>query len=548
MNSHSEYSVPKQIGRRNLHPCLVWLTALATAFSLSANLQAQTDNFDTGTDSGWSKITSPDFQATYSFPADGFGGHAYRLQGLPPPGFIADANTARAVAYRTDRLYTNFFVAADIVAWDSAHTNGLVFGLLARANPATIASGLMDGAMFVIEINRFRDATGSRGRAHVMSLNSGLAGAVAGLAEFTIVPGRNYRLTFSGVGNLLTGAIYDLEDLTQPLITMTGDNAIGESGFFGGPFPDSSLGGYVGLINLSAVGTGSSTLFAGGNLLTDDLRTDSTFDNFVASELPPTSVAPPATPHGLRGIPQVVNRSPTSFKNFHPAVSGINFNATTLTTTNAVSASAIRLYLNGADVSSGLIVTGFTTNLAVAYNGLVSNVVYEARIELQDVLAQKTTNTWTFDTFSDSHLASSRSKNIECEDYDFDNGQFIDDPLPSGYASNDVNHVTPINGGGIGYLDLVGINAKAGGVDFFDYDTSPHTSEFGNENDFRFSNSVGTQLGTVTHLTSDANDPNVIVVNRSLDTQRQKYFNVNPALHDYVVERTEGGEWLNYTR
>ena len=210
------------------------------------------------------------------------------------------------------------------------------------------------------------------------------------------------------------------------------------------------------------------------------------------------------------------------------------------------------MYLNGVDVSSGLSITGPTTNAAVTYHGLASNAVYEARIELQDALGRKTTNAWTFDTFSDAYLASSRAKNVECEDYDFNNGDFIDDPPPSGYATNDVDNANyrdvPINGGGVGYVDQPGSNAKTGGVDFFDYDNSPHINSLGNENDFRVLDSVGTQLGTITHLASDANDPNVIVIKRSFDTQRQKYYNVNPALQDYVVERTEGGEWLNYTR
>src|SRR2546422_3674256 len=94
--------------------------ALIGLFSLAASLRAQTDNFDSGTDAGWSKITSAGFPATYSFPPDDFGGHAYRLQGDLATG---GGDTARAVAYRADRVYTNFFVAADIAGGDSSLTN-----------------------------------------------------------------------------------------------------------------------------------------------------------------------------------------------------------------------------------------------------------------------------------------------------------------------------------------------------------------------------------------------------------------------------------------
>ncbi len=537
MNSNPTRAVAHRVARRIFHLRAACCLALAGVCALAVNLRAQTDNFDTGTDAGWSKATNSTYPATYSFPADDFGGHAYRLQGAAPAPPWHDENTARAVAYRTDRLYTNFFVAADIVAWDAGYTNNSVFGVLARATPASVASGVFDGAMFTAEINRFRDAAGSRGRVIAMAISVGQGGGPASLAECTLVPGRKYRFTFSGVSNILTGAIYDLEDLTRPLISMTGDDAIANSGFFGGPFPDPSAGGYSGLISLSSIGTGNTTIFDGGGT---DPTTDTTFDNFVASELPPTSVAAPATPHGLIGAPQVVNRSPVSFKNFHPASSGITFNATTLTTTNAVNTNSIRLSLNSVDVSFDLSIMGTTTNATISYNGLTSNAVYTARIELQDALGRKTTNAWTFDTFSDAYLASSRAKNIECEDFDFLGGQFIDDPPPSGYATNDASHGIPINGSGVGYLDL----DATPGVDFFDYDASPRADE----HDFRFFDSVGTQLGTIAYAYSDGNDPNIIVYQRSFDTQRQKYANANPALHDYVVERTEGGEWLNYTR
>jgi hypothetical protein len=517
-----------------------------------ASLNAQTDTFDSGTDAGWSKATAPNYPATYTLPFDSFGGHAYRLQAFEPPGPHFGTNTARAIAVRTDRLYTNFYVAADIVNWNPGYTNGLVFGLLARATPTNWATGVFDGAMFIVEINRFSDAAGSRGRAYIMAMSAGIPGGPATLVDCALVPGRQYRLTFSGVSNIMSCAIYDLEDLTRPLVSMTGDDAVANSGFAGGPFPDPSLGGYSGLINLSAVGLGSETLFNGGGT---DYTTDSTFDNFVASEVAPTSVTPPATPHGLAGMPQVINRSPISFTNFYPASGGIAFHATTLTTTNSINTNAIRLYVNGLNVSSGLSIAGPNTNAAVSYFGLTSNSVYEARIELQDALGRHTTNSFTFDTFSDAYLASPASKNIEVEDFDYSadvnnvfigNGSFIDDPLPSGYTTNDVNHTTainqsdPVNNVFRGYVNLRGVHS----TDFYDFDGSPKQDE----HDFRFFNPVGTQIGNIAYLYSDGNDPNIIVNGRALDTQRQKYINVNPGLHEYCVERTEGGEWLNYTR
>jgi hypothetical protein len=513
------------------------LCTLACGLALIS--QAQTDDFNSGTDAGWSKITNPNYPATYSFPADLTGGKAYRLQGAAPSGTLVGTNTARVIAYRSDRLYTNFYVAADIVSWDTNVNNGQVFGLLARGT--NFDTGLANCMTFGVRINRFRDANGSRGQIFVYSFINGDVGSPGVSGTCTLNPGHHYRFTFSGVSNLFTGAIYDLEDLSKPLVSASGDDGLANSGFFGPGFPTNTAG-YVGIYNLSLDGS--------------DPTTDTTFDNFVAQELPPTNIlAAPATPHGLSGAPQVVNRSPGAFKNFHPASSGVTFNATTLTTTNTINTSAIRLYLNGIDVSSGLGITGPGTNVSVTYNGLTSNAVYLARIELQDAAGRRTTNSWTFDTFTDAYLAGAGSKDIECEDFDYSfdvsgnfigNGSFIDNPVPSGYATNDPSHTTPINQSDplnnvfLGYLDLRGVT----GGDFFDYDGSPKTDE----HDFRFYNPVGTQLGSLVLAYSDATDPNILVNQRVLDTQRKKYSDVNPALHEYVVERTEGGEWLNYTR
>src|SRR4051794_20079060 len=166
-------------------------------------LLAQSDTFDNGSDGAWSKATAPNYPASYTLPADSSGGHAYRLQGFEPPGSHFGTNTARAIAVRTDRLYTNFYVAADIVSWNPGYTNGNVFGLLARSTPTNWDTGVFDGAMFIVEINRFSDAAGSRGRVYAMAMNAGIPGGPASLADCALVPGHQYRLTFSGVSNIM---------------------------------------------------------------------------------------------------------------------------------------------------------------------------------------------------------------------------------------------------------------------------------------------------------------------------------------------------------
>jgi hypothetical protein len=322
-------------------------TVLLGFACLATTLPAQTDNFDSGSDAAWSKIVSATYPATYSFPADGYGGYAYRMQGAAasPSG-----GPGRAIAYRTDRLYTNFYVAVDIVSWDNSTTNDQVFGLLARGSG--LSSGNFNAATLTTRINRFSSDGINKGQAQVYSFIFGGVGSPSSQNfSCTLLPGHRYRFVFTGVTNFYSAAIYDLQDLTYPLVSMIGDDSAGA-------FPASGSGGYVGIFNYSLASAGK------------DPTTDTTFDNFVAAELPPTSVSPPATPHGMTGFPQVVNRSPVSFANFYPAASGITFNATTLTTTNPINTSAIRLFLNGLSVSGALNISGPATNVLVSYNGL----------------------------------------------------------------------------------------------------------------------------------------------------------------------------------
>ena len=234
-----------------------------------------------------------------------------------------------------------------------------------------------------------------------------------------------------------------------------------------------------------------------------------------------------------------------SCANFYAPTQGISFNATTLTTTNPINTNAIRLILNGVDVSAGLTISGPATNASVSFAGLAVDCVYDARIELQDVLSRETTNAWTFDTFSDTYLASPAAKNIECEEYDFAGGLFYDNPTVSGYTTNNAQ----VNVGSLNtYADTSGINANpaAGNsppFDFWDFDTSSHTTE----NEFRTSDAVGTQNGSVEYVYAwEGGQQNW----RGFDNLRQKYLAAQPdgSLVECGVERTEGGEWLNYTR
>jgi hypothetical protein len=522
------------------------LLGLATT---SAQAQPIYDNFDSAAENpaaGWSHISSTNYPATYTFPTDLLVGHACRLQaGVPTTNGI----TARAVAVCTNQTYTDFYVATDLLNWNSStdkSTNYQCIFLLGRASG--IDSGLLTSWVltFVANVNTETDRP-SLGRVHIGCIFGGDPNTVApsSFTYMTLVPGHSYRLVFQGVGNVFTGAVYDLQDLTRPLATLMGNDLMAQ-----GIAPTSGYSG-IGVLGLN-----------------QQSIADATFDNFVAASAPPpTSVTAPATPHGLLGAPQVFNRTPASWANFYNAAGGISFTATTLTTTNNLNTSALRLILNGVDVSSGLIITPSSppTNANVSFSGLASNCVYDASIILQDSYNRWTTNVWNFDTFSAAYLAGTNCLNIECEDYDFGGGHYFDDPAASGYSTNDISYFPPYiyhNAAGF-YASKIGVQ----GVDFFDYDGSPsygaptgfadppccefRTIGYGSDGD-----PVGTEAGAVYVNYTWGTD---VLYGRNYDTQRQKYIDLNnwartnfsdPAIEveEYVVVRTAGGEWLHYTR
>lgn len=549
MNSHSFNS--SLVRLTGLTCGAAQIAGLAGALALLATLQAQTAyDFDGGSDAGWQRTSYP---STITFPTDALGGQAYRLQGTPMTSG-SDTN-ARVFSYWTNRVYTNFYAAVDVVAWNTNQDSEMVLGLIARANgndalPPTSAiygavpfvPAIPNGLLFNVRIHNYRSYDTNNaplGAADQMSTWSTVNAFGAPFlgnpvtvtqARFRWVPGRAYRLVLSSTNAFgaspafFTASIYDVNDLTAPLLSMTGD--------------DSYNGGAAYIPQYGYAGVYLSKLANGDR----DPNVDATFDNFYVGESAPvTAVVAPAIPHGKIGAPQVINRVPVSFKNFHPAASGITFNATTLTTTNGINPSAVKLYLNGADVSAGLVMAGPATNASVSYSGLGSNAVYNARIELSDALGRSTTNEWTFDTFSDPYLASAAVKIIEAEDYDFNDGQFLANPPPSGYAGYDpVNDTGTLVNSGVGYVDQVGSNAKLGGVDVFDYDNGPN---FPNAQ-YRHSDPVGNQQGNFGAFVF-GDTATGVGYSQSYDTQRNKYSSL--ALQEHVVNRTEGGEWLNYT-
>ena len=416
--------------------------AIAGVLAVAARTQAQTDNFNSGSlGTGWATSLSANYPGTISYPTDVFGGKAIRMVATTLTHADADNDSPRILAWRTDRLYTNFYVAVDVVAWNTSidrNTNGPLIALLARMtnvvrNPS-FPVGRPDTMAFFLNVNRFGGAPqGTRGVINIGHLTDGMPNTFLDTlgvqGDFTVDPGHQYRMVFTGTNQLdgsgvitnsiYYGRVYDLQDLTRPLATL----------YCPDPYP--GYGALIGNPVWEAPGYSGFASIADGTNRT----TDVTFDNFVAAEYPPTSVSFPGTTNGEAGLPQVINRTPASYSNFYAPAGGISFTATTLGGGNVTT---IKLFLNDVDVSSGLTISALSNSRTVSFpgSGLTVNTVYDARIELANASGQKTTNTWTFDTFSDAYLASAACKNIEAEDWDFNGGQFIDNPLPSGFNTD----------------------------------------------------------------------------------------------------------------
>jgi hypothetical protein len=132
-------------------------------------------------------------------------------------------------------------------------------------------------------------------------------------------------------------------------------------------------------------------------------------------------------PNSVNNPPVVTNLNPANNTLFHPGTS-LSFSATTIAP-NSISASGIRLVLNGVDLSADLTLGGTGANRQVTYPGLVPNTYYTAHLVVADQANRAVTNDFAFDTF-----VAAGAIMVEAEDYNYDGGQFNASPTPGSYA------------------------------------------------------------------------------------------------------------------
>jgi len=153
---------------------------------------------------------------------------------------------------------------------------------------------------------------------------------------------------------------------------------------------------------------------------------------------------------------------PPNGNTFWPAASGIAFSAAASGGKN-IASSSVLLVLNGADVSSGLSISGGgTPSISATYSTLTPNTIYTGTIQVTDSGGAKGTYPLLFDTFSTNTAVV-----IEAEDYNHDSGQFTDNPAPNSYTAVtgmegiDSHDITPATLGAYRTADAVDTAASA---------------------------------------------------------------------------------------
>lgn len=176
----------------------------------------------------------------------------------------------------------------------------------------------------------------------------------------------------------------------------------------------------------------------------------------------------------------------------------------------AIDSAGIKVVLNGVNVSEDLLITGPSTNVSVRYTGLELNASYGAEITVTDTANLSTLTTFNFDTYSPIFT-------WEAEDYDFDSGQYINNPVPSDAAA-------------VGsYFGQYGTE----GVDFHDQNNN-------GSHDYRSVDWMGTELaGEPTRqafVDAGASDYNV------------GWFDGAGFSDNVGITSYDAGEWVNHTR
>jgi hypothetical protein len=205
---------------------------------------------------------------------------------------------------------------------------------------------------------------------------------------------------------------------------------------------------------------------------------------------------------------------------FVGGISNLTFSVYSLT--SVIATNHIYTYLNGQNVSSTATYTGMNTNWTVSVP-VRPNQILNLVVGATDANGLSNSLVVPFDTFSQTNLM------FEAEDFDFNGGQFITNPIPTGayvgaaypsYAYSAANSYFYYPAGDPANAAIVGV------------DLTTVLTDAGETFIYRPAESAGTQVAT--------------------DFLRQKFYVTNGAtvtiFNDFNLGFWDPGQWVNYTR
>jgi hypothetical protein len=202
------------------------LLAAFTAAIPDAQALAITDDFDDGNDTGWTRLDPIGDSAGGSYASFAFPSGGYQITALQSPN-SAQYGPARAGSLRQDVDFTDFVLTFDLVAFSG--TEGPALGALARASNA--GGDATNGyALFYYDffLDNFSPSL------VLQRITNGSSSTIA--AQDLAAPlstEESYRFEFTGSGTSLTGAVYELGNLSTPLIEVSGTDSTYASGHTG---------------------------------------------------------------------------------------------------------------------------------------------------------------------------------------------------------------------------------------------------------------------------------------------------------------------------
>ncbi|HWY30792.1 MAG TPA: hypothetical protein VNX46_08570, partial [Candidatus Acidoferrum sp.] len=322
-------------------------------------------------------------------------------------------------------------------------------------------------------------------------------------------PTGNY-LVFLRYNNPTAGNVESLNVLTSGYGTTTQTtNRLGEfigantgAGYAWVPLTD-AFGNEV-TVNLAA---GQNTL----QLLSGDGAGAGGIANFVDFIL---------VPAGTSFAPVINNLSPhvPNNPNRNVFVNAANITFSVSSAYSTVASNNIQALVNGVDVTSGATITGNNTSWNVSLP-CPQNQIVTLQINATDATGLSNRVSETFDTFSQNNFM------IESVDFDFNGGQFIDSPVPTGDALNVGNEATN------SYFDggIFMTNAAVFNIDY----NQTYDGEGGAQGVYRILDS------------GVACQPNPGDFLRSIFTNSQV---VGGIATDHNLGYVNAGQWVNYTR